>query len=47
MVKFLVWEVRSTNDHEIMQTVANRIIDIDNGFDKYCTYDEYLEYINK
>ena len=37
----------STNDHEIMQTVANRIIDIDNGFDKYCTYDEYLDYMNK
>ena len=36
----------TSHDHEITNTVANRIIEIKNGdkvFDKYCTYDEYLE----
>ena len=47
MINFKGVMLFSTNDHEIMQTVANRIIDIDNGFDKYCTYDEYLDYMNK
>ena len=47
MINFKGVMLFSTNDHEIMQTVANRIIDIDTGFDKYCTYDEYLEYNNK
>ena len=35
-----------SHDHEIMQTVANRIIDIKDEttiVDKYCTYEEYLE----
>ncbi len=35
----------SSHDHEFIQTVANRIIEIQNGkiiFDKYTTYDEYL-----
>ena len=34
----------STHDHELMQTVANRIIEIGtNGIiDRECTYDEYL-----
>ena len=35
-----------THDEEIIQTVANRIIEIDGGkkvFDKETTYDEYLE----
>ena len=34
-----------THDEEIMQTVANRIIDIDNTkvFDRDTTFDEYLE----
>jgi ATPase subunit of ABC transporter with duplicated ATPase domains len=35
----------STHDHEFIQTVANRIIDIQGGKlfeDKYITYDEYL-----
>mgnify|MGYP003291030338 CR=1 FL=1 len=41
MINFKGVMLFSTNDHEIMQTVANRIIDIDTGFDKYCTYDEY------
>ena len=36
----------TSHDHEITNTVANRIIEIKDGekvFDKYCTYDEYLE----
>jgi ATPase subunit of ABC transporter with duplicated ATPase domains len=35
----------TSHDHELVQTVANRIIEIGpNGFiDKSCTYDEYLE----
>ena len=34
-----------THDEEIMQTVANRIIEIDNTkvFDRDTTFDEYLE----
>lgn len=47
MINFKGVMLFSTNDHEIMQTVANRIIDIDNGFDKYCIYDEYLDYMSK
>ena len=38
----------TTHDHEILATVANRIIVIENGrkvFDKDCTYDEYLDTI--
>ena len=35
----------TSHDHELMQTVANRIIELTpNGIiDKKCTYDEYLE----
>ena len=36
----------TTHDHEILATVANRIIVIENGkkvFDKDCTYEEYLD----
>ena len=35
----------ASHDHEFIQTVANRIIDITPGgmVDKLCTYDEYLE----
>jgi ATPase subunit of ABC transporter with duplicated ATPase domains len=36
----------TSHDHQFIQTVANRIIDIDNGKiieDKIITYDEYLE----
>lgn len=35
----------STHDHELMQTVANRIIRINDvkEYDKYTTYDDYLE----
>ena len=36
----------TSHDHEITNTVANRIIEIKEGkkvFDKCCTYDEYLE----
>ena len=33
------------SDHELVQTVANRIVEIDVGlvYDKYITYDEYIE----
>lgn len=40
----------STHDHEFIQTVANRVINIENGkivYDKPITYDEYLEEILK
>ena len=39
----------SSHDHEIMQTTANRIIVLNQKkqFDKYCTYEEYLETILK
>ena len=35
----------ASHDHEIMQTTANRIIVLNEKkqFDKYCTYEEYLE----
>ena len=35
----------ATHDHELMQTVANRVIRINKTkeYDKYTTYDEYLE----
>ena len=35
----------TTHDHEIMQTVANRIIKITNtkAFDKMITYDEFID----
>lgn len=35
----------ATQDHELIQTTANRIIEIEGTkvFDKYLTYDEYLE----
>lgn len=37
----------SCHDHEFVQTVANRIIEItpDGIRDKMCTYDEYLELV--
>lgn len=36
----------STHDHQLMETVANRIIEIteDGCIDRMCTYDEYLEF---
>ena len=36
----------ATHDHEIMQTAANRIIEIteDGCIDKMCSYEEYLEW---
>jgi ATPase subunit of ABC transporter with duplicated ATPase domains len=39
----------SSHDHEFIQTVANRIIEINQtiDFDKYCTYEEYLETLKK
>jgi ATPase subunit of ABC transporter with duplicated ATPase domains len=35
----------TSHDHELVQTVANRIIEIDGGvvYDKYTTYDDYIE----
>ena len=35
----------SSHDHELINTVANRIIYLgeDKVIDKYCTYDEFLE----
>ena len=35
----------SSHDHEFIQTVANRIMELTPGglIDKQCTYDEYLE----
>ena len=35
----------TSHDHEFIQTVANRIIEIteDGVIDRMCTYDEYLE----
>ena len=35
----------ATHDHEFMQTIANRIIEVnhDSFVDKRMTYDEYLE----
>tara|TARA_R110000868_G_scaffold68518_7_gene202572 strand:+ start:10262 stop:11857 length:1596 start_codon:yes stop_codon:yes gene_type:complete len=35
----------TSHDHEFIQTIANRIIEIDGGlvFDKYTTYDDYLD----
>lgn len=40
----------TTHDHEFIQTVANRVINIENGkivYDKPTTYDEYLEELLK
>lgn len=39
----------ASHDHQFVQTVANRIIEItENGIiDRKCTYDEYLESKNK
>ena len=45
MKKFIGNILFTSHDHELMQTVANRIIDIkENGeiIDKECTYNEYL-----
>ncbi|MBQ4049936.1 MAG: ATP-binding cassette domain-containing protein [Clostridia bacterium] len=46
MINFKGSMLFSTQDQEIMQTVANRIIEIENGkkiFDRDIQYDEYLE----
>jgi len=36
----------TSHDHELIQTVANRVIEIDETivYDNHCTYEEYLEY---
>ena len=45
MKKFKGCILFASHDHEIMQTVANRIIVLgkDKNFDKMCTYEEYLD----
>ena len=46
MIKFPGVELFACRDHQIVQTTANRIIEIlpDGSFiDKITTYDEYLE----
>ena len=39
----------SSHDHELINSVANRIIYIgeDKVIDKYCTYDEFLDLYGK
>ena len=49
MINFKGNMLFTSHDQELMNTVANRVIEI-NGtktFDKLCTYDEYLELKNK
>ena len=45
MIKFPGVMIFSSRDHQIVQTTANRIMEIINGklIDKITTYDEYLE----
>ena len=45
MMKFSGVMIFSSRDHQIVQTTANRIMEIINGqlVDKITTYDEYLE----
>ncbi len=45
MIKFPGVMIFSSRDHQIVQTTANRIMEIVNGqlVDKITTYDEYLE----
>ena len=45
LVKFPGVLIFSSRDHQIVQTTANRIMEIVNGtlIDKITTYDEYLE----
>lgn len=44
MQRFTGTMLFTTHDHELLQTVANRIIKLDNSleFDKICTYEDYL-----
>ena len=45
LINFKGSMIFTSHDHQFIQTIANRIINIDseNGFDKPVTYDEYLE----
>ena len=45
MKKYKGIMVFTSHDHQLMQTVANKIIDISNNdvIIRECTYDEYLE----
>ena len=45
LIKFPGVLIFSSRDHQIVQTTANRIMEIVNGklIDKITTYDEYLE----
>ncbi|MEG2052674.1 MAG: ATP-binding cassette domain-containing protein, partial [Bacilli bacterium] len=49
MINYLGVLLFSSHDHELLNTVANRIIYIDESkiIDKYCTYDEFLETYGK
>ena len=44
LIKFAGNILFSTHDHEFIQTVANRVIQIDGGikYDKWTSYDEFL-----
>jgi len=44
LIKFQGTTLFTSHDHEFIQTVANRIIDIDGKIveDKYISYDDYL-----
>lgn len=45
LIRFKGTVLFASHDHEFIQTVANRIIELDGEIigDKYCTYDEYME----
>jgi len=49
MKKFKGCMLFTSHDHEILQTVANRIIFLDSKkfVDKMCTYEEFLDYLEK
>ncbi|MBA4493633.1 ABC-F family ATP-binding cassette domain-containing protein [Paenactinomyces guangxiensis] len=49
LIKFKGTILFTAHDHEFVQTISNRIIEIlpDGLFDKYITYDEYLELQDK
>ena len=47
LIKYPQTILFTSHDHQFVQTVADRIIDITTGhhFDKKMTYDEYLEFL--
>ena len=48
MIDFKGTILFSSNDHELTQSVANRVIEItpNENYDKLMTYQEYLEFKN-